>query len=410
MSDRHHHRQARCGTARIVPRRWSLVAALAIGVQAGCHYGPHQRPSQAAAPPTASGPLTLPPSAFTGGPWLGPNGQVAAGNAPGGPARSGQPLPQMIVGPWKPDGLAGPWPYDEYLHDGGDRESPAMVGGQREIGGLEPEDTVMHYDTIDGRTIVEPSNRVHLYAPRFAAVRKVDRVVQTDLHQPPLGVHGPEQAVHQDELNLVGTATLPIGPEGRVRTLPPSLARSKEPGLALVVEKLAGEVHDGVLPHENFTILHRGVFDQTEGPRLAQYADAAITWTHDKAVQVILDNRSAQIQESARRAEYTFAVDVPNHPKLRVFKVASTMVAQPGEVVDFTIRFDNVGDQSIKNVTLLDNLTPRLEYVPESTQSSRAADFSTQANEGDSLVLRWDFRDELPAGQGGVVRFQCRVR
>ena len=110
------------------------------------------------------------------------------------------------------------------------------------------------------------------------------------------------------------------------------------------------------------------------------------------------------------RAQATFRVDEPNHPCLRVIKTASKKVAKPGDVVDFTIRFDNTGDQTIKKVVLLDNLTTRLEYVPQTAQSSRRAEFSTTVNDGDSLVLRWDFVDPLPPGEGGLVRFHCRVR
>jgi uncharacterized repeat protein (TIGR01451 family) len=101
---------------------------------------------------------------------------------------------------------------------------------------------------------------------------------------------------------------------------------------------------------------------------------------------------------------------VPNHPCLRVIKTASTKTAKPGEIVEFTIRFDNVGDQTVKHVTLIDNLTTRLEYVPQTAASSRAAEFTTETNEGESLVLRWDFNDPLPAGAGGLVRFHCKVR
>jgi uncharacterized repeat protein (TIGR01451 family) len=93
-----------------------------------------------------------------------------------------------------------------------------------------------------------------------------------------------------------------------------------------------------------------------------------------------------------------------------VIKVASTNVALPGEIVDFTIRFDNIGDQKIGNVTLIDNLTTRLEYVEGTAQASRKAEFFTEVNEQDSLVLRWEFAEPLGPGEGGLVRFHCRVR
>ena len=62
------------------------------------------------------------------------------------------------------------------------------------------------------------------------------------------------------------------------------------------------------------------------------------------------------------------------------------------------------------NVTIVDNLTTRLEFVPGTAQSSMNASFSTQPNEVGSLVLRWEITNPIEAGQGGVIRFQCRVR
>ena len=125
---------------------------------------------------------------------------------------------------------------------------------------------------------------------------------------------------------------------------------------------------------------------------------------------MILDGQSAAVETGDQRAQATYTVDTPNHPRLRVIKLASTTMARPGEIVDFTIRFDNIGDQKIGNVTLVDNLTTRLEYVEGSAESSLAAEFSASLNEGDSMLLRWEFADPVAAGDGGIVRFRCRVR
>jgi len=157
-------------------------------------------------------------------------------------------------------------------------------------------------------------------------------------------------------------------------------------------------------------ILRQGVFEESEKARLMEAVDAAITWSHDQAVQVMLNEQHAIAITTDQRAQVTFSVEEPERPCLRVIKVASRKTAQPGDIVDFTIRFDNLGDQVIRHVVLMDNLTTRLEYVAGTAQSSRSADFSAEPNEGDSVVLRWDFVDPLPVGQGGLVRFHCRVR
>jgi hypothetical protein len=51
-----------------------------------------------------------------------------------------------------------------------------------------------------------------------------------------------------------------------------------------------------------------------------------------------------------------------------------------------------------------------LEYIPDSAECTPAANFSTQQNDGESLVLRWEILDPVEVGEGGLVRFRCRVR
>jgi uncharacterized repeat protein (TIGR01451 family) len=128
-------------------------------------------------------------------------------------------------------------------------------------------------------------------------------------------------------------------------------------------------------------------------------------------VQVILDRQAAMTADADQALQSVFTVKAPpGDPKLRVIKVADKQFAEPGEEVSFTIRFDNVGNQLIGNVTVVDNLTTRLEYIPDSAQCSLDAQFFTEPNEGDSLVIRCEVTDPLPAGEGGVIRFRCRVR
>jgi hypothetical protein len=84
---------------------------------------------------------------------------------------------ETFQGAWRPPGVAGFWPQQEYLADGGDGHTKVVVKEDWSVQNLYPEDTVAHFDTVDGRTLVEPSNRVHLYAPRFGSVRKVEGVL-----------------------------------------------------------------------------------------------------------------------------------------------------------------------------------------------------------------------------------------
>ena len=108
------------------------------------------------------------------------------------------------------------------------------------------------------------------------------------------------------------------------------------------------------------------------------------------------------------------ATDAPmwltgGEPCLRLCKIADKSEAKQGEIIQFTLRFDNVGDQVIGNVTIVDNLSTRFEYIAESAQSSVDANFVTEANDG-SLILRWEITNPVEPGEGGVLRFRVRVR
>jgi uncharacterized repeat protein (TIGR01451 family) len=321
------------------------------------------------------------------------------------------PLPYCVTGAWKPPGIAGTWPPGEYLCDGGDRQPAAQVDENAQVEGLDVEDTIAHYDTISCGRKVQPSNRVCLYAPRFGAVRKVIHPLLNEQVDTPGGIEQPVALVRYDE-RQEATATL--------QNVPPQvgIARRKAAGIlssswADVATQLIApeEVQDLLAPYANLSVIRTGLYQQSEKPYLAQGIEAAITWTPVQGVEVLVGQQAANEVVGDQRAEAVYTIrNIPGCPMLRVIKVASTQTANPGDTVDFTIRFDNVGTEELANVTILDNLTTRLEYVLDSAQASVKAEFATQPNQAGSLVLRWQIADPIKPGDGGVVRFTCRVR
>jgi uncharacterized repeat protein (TIGR01451 family) len=127
-------------------------------------------------------------------------------------------------------------------------------------------------------------------------------------------------------------------------------------------------------------------------------------------VQVLLERQEAIAEVTIQDVETTYQLDQPGTPRLRVIKTASRGDALPGEIVEFTIRFDSIGHQVIGNVTIMDSLTTRLEYVADSAQCSRPAQFTSEENESGSLILRWELDAPMEPGEGGIIRFRCRVR
>jgi uncharacterized repeat protein (TIGR01451 family) len=398
--------------AHVNDGRWLIAVVAMCALALGACRGPAS-PAAGENPRagwTPGSTPTLPPEAFTGAPQVPYAGiqQVAMG-PPG--MEQGIPLPYAPAGPWAPPGMSQPWPSDEYLADGGDQPPDARAMPDREVKGLNFEDTVAHYDTLDGRTLVEPSNRVYVYSPRFRAVRQVVSVQQNEQSDRTNDLQQPTALAGNQRVLAPNMSKQHIQPQRQVSQAPPITYQMREGDGAVSSAVGLRRFHNAFQAYEDLSAIRRGVMVESEMGFLAEGVNAALTWTNQQAVQVILDNQVAAVETNVDKVAVLYSVkEKPSMPKLRVIKVASTQFAQPGETVDFTIRFDNVGNEMIGNVTILDNLTTRLEYIPDSSQSSVPTEFVAQPNEIGSEVLRWNVTTPIKPGDGGVVRFQCRVR
>ncbi len=299
---------------------------------------------------------------------------------------------------------------DEYLCDGGDANGPVGIREDWEVEGLGQEDTVAHYDTIDGRTVVTPSNRVCIYAPKFGVVRHV-----VDLHQYARidmagGFDQNLSLAKIDEREEAATSLAQLEPSIHRARQPSSLLRERQQAGELDRERRVAVSLGSLAAYANLQIIRTGTASQEEKARVARSSLAAITWSGDQGPQILIDSQEAQAAVSEKQVGTIYHLHEPNKSKLRLVKLASTSSAQLGEIVEFTLRYDNIGNRVIGNVTIVDNLTTRLEYVPDSAKSSLESDFSADPNEGGSQVLRWEIRDPVEPGKGGVLQFKCRVR
>jgi len=369
---------------------------------------------------------TLPESAYTGNPYdvhpapphvlktaacgCGHHGGACLPGAAYGAGAMPGPPGSPCGGPWSPPGIGCPWPADEYICDGGDRNVHVDVLPDWTVRGLDTEDTVAHYDTLRGETVVEPSNRVCIYAPRFAAVRSVKGTVGHRHEVGPLAALDRQMPVQQDVDMIVTTSVQHQQPVGQVGLKPVNIYEQRDIGTLLEKTFIPATAIADLMPHEDFEIMRNGRVLAAEKPRLANALAAAFAWTGKEGVQVVLDGKLPVEASNNVAVEQLYVYDLAGKPALRIVKTASKQYAKPGEIIDFTLRFDNMGTQVIGNVTIIDSLTTRLEYVEGSVQSSVAADFFTQENEGESLQLRWEVVDPLKVGGGGVIRFQARVR
>jgi uncharacterized repeat protein (TIGR01451 family) len=312
--------------------------------------------------------------------------------------------------PWKPDGIKGPWPKDEYLCDGGDLNHDVYVKADGTVVGLDHQDTVGYFNTTDGQTLVAASNCVCIYAPRFAAVRQVSAPVIYEAHERMAGVEKPTKLNVHEEKRGPKTAMQPEQLIAQVGLDQVQRFRERTQGLLVELPVRLELAAEALMPHEDLLFIQRGEFDASEKARLAQRVAAAETWTNHQAPQVLIEGLPAVEARGTATPQVTYTYETFGKPCLRLCKIADKSEAKPGEIVSFTLRFDNVGTEKINSVTIIDNLMPRLEYVAGSAQSTIKAKFSTQEVTGESVVLRWDLEETLEVNAGGLVRFQARVR
>ena len=314
---------------------------------------------------------------------------------------------------------------DEYLFDGGDRELPVhnRAFGR---GGLDTEDTIAEYRDHTGKKHLKETNQVAIYAPRFGSVRAVttpggefniERLAGIQERSHNSGVQtkiGPQRYDRTDRLKGVRMRSRASGVENR----------DWQSGVANVVRLSS---HDKLVnAFMDFSFALQGELNQSDEARLQIAIDAASQWTRNENPVVVAKLDSLhQVEARFKAAEMVGVEDeAPEPGELQIVKLADRSSAKPGDIVTFVIRYDNVGDRELTDVTIVDNLTPRLEFVDDSATSDLPGDVVWEDNGEGSLVLTFKLDNPLPGRKvkdaaknrgkdiriGGVITFQCRVR
>lgn len=297
--------------------------------------------------------------------------ELAAAAVPGTVHLPGEKmLPQPGQAPWVPwacyalqDPLLGRQSPADYLsvYDGGDSKLRAGYDNTGRLRGLDPSDTVAEYVDSKGRPRVVPSNRVALCLPRYVILK-----TETGL----------------------ASQTVAFGP-----------------GSAHVSQERA--VFSGRLPFlEHTQPLHLESAANRLKPSGTQFTAGTAITGDVNGLQVSAALRSTNTLDGSCPPPTSPTPDRP----LRIIKWPDKKGCNIGEVVMFSLQYTNHGSQPITNLVVSDSLTTRFEYVPGSQKSDREARFTTQANEAESSILRWEFPGALQPGETGLITFQVRVR
>lgn len=299
---------------------------------------------------------------------------------------------------------------DEYIHDGGDRGTKVYYSKFNRFG-LDVEDTVAEWHDDVGVAHVKPSTRATIYAPKFASVRSASL--------PSVGVRVEKVAGHQAQNRLAGIDTKLIIDERthndealgmRFRTRPSGVdARAVDTS---VHQNIAPQRHVKLLNvYEEFVFFREGQIDRVNQAVIGNAMAAAMDWSGDQGVNIYAHDLAGQeVQARFTAQDYTAVEDRSTPGDLQIVKVVDKAVAKPGDVLTFTIRFDNVGDRLIQNVRVVDNLSPRLKYLEGTVDSDLDGKLDTENNGQGSQVLTFSFEGDLKGHTGGWVSFKTQVR
>jgi len=301
---------------------------------------------------------------------------------------------------------------DEYLCDGGDRALPVHYETFTR-NGLDTEDTIGEFTDHTGKTRARASNRVCVYAPRLSTMRTISRPHEgMNLDE----VAGVGQSASTDQIHTRLKASLKVKNEmsGRV------LVRSRASGLES--EQIQGNVsqtkrlvvHEKLLNvYQDLGFVQFGRLETTDAARLNYGIRASLVWTREEYPVIAAKTDAAMTGTYEAHAATIVGIDDKKSDEpgnLRVVKLADKQSALPGDIVEFTIRYDNMGQNTVHHVRIVDNLTPRLAYVDDSATSDREGRLVVQDNEEGSLILIWELTNPLPPKAGGVVSFKARIR
>lgn len=300
---------------------------------------------------------------------------------------------------------------DEYLFDGGDRDVPIHYDDQHRLG-LDTQDTVAEYYDHQGKHEVKSTNSVSIYSPRFAALRTVsspadgtgiEKLGSFDQKNSGTQLYNRDAVAAHHENLRANSARMRLRPSDLDSE---SLAMSANKTLKLNLD------HSIQSAYLNLQFLHTGRVHKTEEAMLASAIDSARVWSKNLNPVVMASNSQAEEVQARFYGAEAVGIDESHKRKgdLRIVKLADKKTAHPGEIITFIIRYDNLGDRELKHIRIVDNLTPRLEYLADSASSDREGDIVQEDNGEGSLVLKFELDKPLKGHEGGVITFKAKVR
>jgi uncharacterized repeat protein (TIGR01451 family) len=303
-------------------------------------------------------------------------------------------------------------PFDEFLCDGGDAIPYVHFDADAVLTGLEPGETVAQFSRPGDRPRVSVANQACVYAPRFGLMRSSIASLAGFQVDTPLGVAHEQNRAAMESRVALDERTQASKVRGLRQRARPSSLLMRENVVGIEELRILDAVHQQEGSDNVFGRIGAIRLSRADELRLKMGIDAALVWNRAQyPAYTALTSSGGQITGSMRTGEVEKFDEPHRRPgELILTKVATPQQAQQGDIVEFAIYYYNIGERPIEAISIIDSLTPRLEYVPNSARTDRRAVFTARPNDVESRELRWDISDPLAGGETGVVWFQAEVR
>lgn len=299
---------------------------------------------------------------------------------------------------------------DEYLWDGGDRRVMDRFLAEPDRA-IDTEDTIAQFRDVNGVKRIRKSNRVAIYSPRFGSVsnetvsserRLINGPINTTARTVNEGLRQGRGLKTNVQRSLTSRVKLRTRGSGVENSQWQSGTSQKEgQGVTAETQNTYESIQRQLssLSMQGEKAISGELLTVVAISQLGQYP--VVTGTDVSLGEVYAKTASGEVVGS-------FSLD--KRGNLRIEKSADRTTARPGDVITFTIRIRNIGDLKIEDVLVMDNLTPRLEYVKESMQTDLPVNFTTEDNREGSELLKWEFQEPLKGQTSGTITFQVKVR
>lgn len=301
---------------------------------------------------------------------------------------------------------------DEYIFDGGDRALSAAMHTNRS--GLDTEDTVAAFADHTGELRTTASNKVAVYAPRFGSIRTVTGLVADTKVDKAAGAKdnlaaGNLKTGKAAQENVHDTVLYELEKRDRLdgmkASTPPMQARRTEN---------AGQNRKVDEGHEGRAYSSPGAFNRHDSFVLAQQMQNASAWTRDQFPVITAVTTNASEITANFKVQQTIGVKDERETRgnVHIVKLADRELAQSGDTITFTIRFQNTGDFDVYEVAIVDNLTPRLDYTGGSARidDNHPGEVTVEPNGEGSSILTFRLDNPLKGHESGTITFEATVR